>query len=157
MAHQAPEPRPAGVGDPRDGGSAGARRVVWFGAPACAHCATTRPRLDAVARRFPEVDLDIVDATQDPDRARVLGVLGTPTIVALDGEEEVGRLVGSHGEAAIERLFTAPATEQRTTDGPLWLVTGAVLGLVGALTGPAWVLVGIGAALAGYGVVRVLR
>lgn len=108
-----------------------------------------------MASRTPSVPVERVDARACPELAEKFGVRGTPTLIALDHGVEVARLVGSHGEQAIERLFTAPADAPPAgTEAVLWIATGSVLAAVGALTGPAWALVAIGVVIAGYGVVR---
>ena len=128
------------------------RRVVLFEAPRCHHCATMRPRVEEVAAAHADVVFERVDVTRSPEQVRGLSILGTPTLVAWDGEVEVGRLIGSHGASAIEALFGDG--EAASGDWALWLGAGLALGLIGMAAGPAWPLVAIGLALAGYGALR---
>jgi thiol-disulfide isomerase/thioredoxin len=66
------------------------RALVYFFTPTCGACRAVTPRMRALAEKgepvFP------VDATLDPDLARALSVMATPTTVEVDG----GRVVKVH-------------------------------------------------------------
>jgi thiol-disulfide isomerase/thioredoxin len=68
--------------------------LVQFSTEYCAQCPATRRLLSGVARERGGVAFLDVDLTRDPDLARRLGILQTPTVFILDG---AGRLVGRVG------------------------------------------------------------
>lgn len=60
-------------------------------APHCVECRAMQPDLEAVAEQHVDsVDLIVLDATREPDRATSLRVLGTPTLIAVSEGEEIG-------------------------------------------------------------------
>ena len=117
-----------------------------------------QPDLDAVADEFEQtVHLVVLDATQQVEDVSALGVLGTPTLIAVNGGEEVARFTGRRSKAELRELFAAVAdgdvgsvSKTSKSDRIVWSVAGALLTGVGLLLGPSWVLVAVGVGLAGY-------
>lgn len=116
-----------------------------------------KPDLDAVAADFDDVDLVVIDATDDPATARELRVIGTPTLIAVRDGVEVARFVGRRTRRELHELFAEvaagdPARVARTSGGDRLVGTVAGIGLVGVgvLLGPAWPLVAAGAAIVAY-------
>jgi thiol-disulfide isomerase/thioredoxin len=70
--------------------------LVQFSTEYCAQCPATRRLLSQVARERGAVAHLDVDLTSDPELARRLGIVQTPTVFVLDG---TGRLVGRIGGA----------------------------------------------------------
>jgi thiol-disulfide isomerase/thioredoxin len=68
--------------------------LVQFSTEYCAQCPATRRLLSGVARERGGVAYLDVDLTRDPDLAKRLGIMQTPTVFILDGG---GRLVGRVG------------------------------------------------------------
>jgi hypothetical protein len=116
------------------------------------------PLIDTVATEHRGVEVERIDAAADPDCARSLGVVGTPTLTGQIEGSEVTRVTGRRGRAELEALFAgleAGAVPGRTrrpsTEVAVRAGAGALIAGIGAVTGPAWVLVAAGAALAVYG------
>lgn len=121
-----------------------------------------QPDLDAVARQHEQsVDLVVVDATQDLEQARSLGVRGTPTLIAVNNGAEISRFTGRRSRSELAELFAAVAAGDTSevaatsrADRIVWSVAGVLLAGAGWLSGPSWVLVAIGAGLVGLALIR---
>lgn len=126
--------------------------------PHCVECRAMQPDLDAVAGGHADiVDLVVLDATREPERVAELRVRGTPTLIAVKDGKEMARFTGRRTRSELEELFAAvaagdtgdvPSTSR--SDRLVWSVGGAMLITAGLLAGPSWVLVIMGAGLAGY-------
>ncbi len=125
---------------------------VW--APSCSACRAMQPDLDAAAERYAgTVDLIMVNAAEDVDAIKALGARGTPTLVGVRDGVEVFRHMGRRSADELEGLFAALAEGTASprvgfTDLAVRVGAGAILTIVGLIAGPAWPLVGIGAAIA---------
>ena len=131
--------------------------LVQVVAPHCAECRAMQPDLDAVAGEFGSVDLVVVDATERPDVTRELRVLGTPTLIAVRNGQELARFTGRRTRNELREMFSAVAAGDPGSlprfgrgDRTVWTVAGAAMAVAGLAMGPAWPLVAIGAAVAGY-------
>jgi len=116
-----------------------------------------QPALDAVAMEHEDVDLVVVDATQEPDLAAELRVLGTPTVIAVRDGVEVTRFTGRRTRAELSELFSALSSGEAVSvsrlgrgDRVVWSVAGVALAGVGLAIGPAWWLVAVGAGVAAF-------
>ena len=116
-----------------------------------------KPDLEAVAAGFDDVDLVVIDASVDPEFAAALGVLGTPTLLAVRDGAEVARFTGRRTRRELQVMFTEVDAGTAVTvarigagDRVVWTLGGAGLVAVGLLTGPIWPLVALGAGVAGY-------
>ena len=125
--------------------------------PHCVECRVMKPDLDAVAGEHAHVDLVVLDATREFERVASLNVRGTPTLIAVKDGIELARFTGRRSRAELTELFAAvaggdPSTISRTsrTDRVVWETAGAVLAVVGLLSGPAWALVVAGGALGAF-------
>jgi thioredoxin 1 len=137
--------------------------VVEIRTPQCSACAAMEPHLQAVAEQHAgAVDFIQVDASVDPGTAAELGVRGTPTLVGFRDGVEVVRTVGRLSSSELDQLFTSVAdgTEPPRPgmrDAAFRIVAGLGVVAVGALAGPAWPLVAIGAVVTGWGAFTWLR
>ena len=121
-----------------------------------------QPDLDAVAEEYQHrVDLVVINAAEEPERAAALGILGTPTLIAMRTGCEVARFTGRRSRRELEDVFEAVADGEAETvpsvsdsDRLVWSVAGVLLTAVGLAIGPSWIIVGMGAALAAYAVLR---
>jgi len=121
-----------------------------------------QPDLDAVAEEYQHrVDLVVINAVEEPERAASLGILGTPTLIAMRNGIEVARFVGRRSRSELEELFEAVAGGEAETvssvsdsDRIVWSVAGVLLTAAGITIGPSWIMVGMGAALAAYAFLR---
>ena len=130
--------------------------------PHCVECRAMQPDLDAVAEEHREsVDLVVLDATKQRDLVASLRVLGTPTLIAVNDGVEVARVTGRRSRSELADLFGAvaqgrPEAVETTSRGDrvTWALGGVLLAAAGLLSGPSWILVGAGLALAGYSALR---
>jgi len=77
------------------------RGLAYFWSPTCGACRAITPRVRALAEGNP--DVVAVDVTRDPELARALGVMATPTFVELEAGAVVGHHVGPVKEAVLAR------------------------------------------------------
>jgi hypothetical protein len=122
------------------------------------------PLIDAVAAEHPGVEVERIDAAAEPERARSLGILGTPTLIGVVDDAEVARARGRRSRRELETLFagleagTAPGRGRTPAAEIVVRVTaGALVAGIGAVTGPAWPLVAVGGLLIGYGLAGTMR
>lgn len=127
---------------------------VW--APSCAPCRAMKPNLEATAADFrEEVDLVVVDASRQADAVRQLGVMGTPTLIGVRDGIELFRTTGRRNAEELAALF-ASTVDGSTRGKPgvaradrlIRVSAGALLVLVGLVSGPTWLLVAIGGVVA---------
>jgi hypothetical protein len=115
------------------------------------------PHLQAVAdRHAARVDFIQIDASSDPQVAADLGVRGTPTLVGFRDGVEVFRSVGRLSSSELDDLFTAVAEGTvppriGMRDAIIRGVGGLGVVAVGAVAGPVWPLVAIGAIVTAWG------
>jgi thioredoxin len=96
--------------------------VVDFWAPWCIPCRTIEPIMRKLGTEYTgRVDVWKVNADDQPDLLRALGIYGIPTLVAYHEGEEVARRTGAASQASLSTLFEAalsgekPARTGRTT------------------------------------------
>ena len=131
-------------------------------APHCVECRVMQPDLVAVAELYADsVDLVVLDAAKETDRVASLGVLGTPTLIAVRDGIEIARFTGRRSRFELSQLFAAIAAGEADSvasssrgDRVVWALGGALLAGAGLLSGPPWILVALGAGLAGYASLR---
>jgi thioredoxin-like negative regulator of GroEL len=127
-------------------------------APHCVECRAMQPDVDAVAGANSDiVDFVPIDASRDLELASALGVMGTPTLIAVKDGVEIARFTGRRSRTELEELFAAVASgsvasisKVSKSDRIVWSFAGALLAGAGLLMGPAWILVAVGAGLAAY-------
>lgn len=69
-----------------------------------------QPNLEAVARKHAGlVDLVVLDATKEMDQAASLGVLGTPTLIAVNDGAETARFVAAPRSAITRNPLGTPS------------------------------------------------
>ena len=131
--------------------------VVEIRTPRCPACAAMEPHLRAVAdQHAASVDFIQVDASSDPRTAADLGVRGTPTLVGFRDGVEVFRSVGRLSSSELDDMFTAIAEGTAPPrigmrDVVIRGVGGLGVAAVGAVAGPVWPLVAIGAVVTAWG------
>lgn len=71
--------------------------VVKFQTPNCAACKTIQPVLDVVAEQLKDksVLFSVVEATEEPERTKALGITKAPTVIVFKDGKEVHRFVGA--------------------------------------------------------------
>ena len=136
--------------------------LIEIMAPHCVECRAMQPDLDAAAEQHAEsVDLVVLDATKEMDRVASLQVLGTPTLIAVNDGVEIARFVGRRSRSELSELFVAVAAGTADAvpassrgDRTVWAIGGVLLAGAGLLSGPSWILVALGAGLAGFAALR---
>jgi thioredoxin 1 len=126
--------------------------VIDIWAPWCGPCRSIRPALGKLAEQHGgQVDLIEVNADQQPDLVRQLGVRSLPTLLAVSAGQEVTRMIGAQPPARLAALFDAALTGQQPEPAGIapagriiQLLVGAGLVALGILSGPAWPLIVIG-------------
>lgn len=80
------------------------KQVLRFTAAWCGPCKMLAKTLENVESDTPIV---VVDIDADPDAAKKYGVRGVPTLIKVDGDTEVSRLVGVKPEAELRAWINA--------------------------------------------------
>lgn len=68
------------------------QRLLYFSAEWCGPCQTLGPIMDQVRRQIPVQKLN-VDYT-DPEVVQKFGVRNIPTVILMDGDQEMRRFIG---------------------------------------------------------------
>jgi len=125
--------------------------VVDIWAPWCGPCRSIRPLLSKLAVEYGgSVDLIEVNADQNPELVRELGIRSIPTLLALSGGREVTRMIGAQPPARLSALFeAAQAGQAPEASGPastrlLQVILGTGLIVLGFSSGPSWPLIVVG-------------
>lgn len=126
--------------------------VIELWAPWCAPCRRMAPLVDRLGREYDgRVDLWKINADDQPDDVRRLGVLGIPTMIAYRNGQELGRKVGAGSEAELRALFEAGLSSQPmagrgvpAVDRILRLAAGGALLVLGVTSGPSLLLLAVG-------------
>lgn len=116
-----------------------------------------QPALDSVSADHPEVTITKINAAEEPDKVKALGVRGTPTLIGYSNGDEVFRSTGRRTVTELREIFRAVADGASfprvgASDIALRVGSGAVLIAIGFVSGPAWALIGAGALVAVFGV-----
>jgi thioredoxin len=133
--------------------------VVDFWAPWCGPCHVIEPVLKKLGVEYADrVDVWKVNADEQPDVLRKLGIYGIPTLIAFHHGQEVSRRKGAASQAALATLFEAALSGEKPVQvGPapmdrlVRLVAGtALLGLAFINNFSGWYLplAGIGGIIA---------
>jgi thioredoxin len=126
--------------------------IVDLWAPWCAPCRWMAPMVERLEREYGgRVDVWRVNADEDPDVLRGLGVMGIPTLVAFSGGREITRKVGAGSEADLRALFDAALSGQAPVRRGLAsgerivrLAAGAAILILGLSASPSILLLGVG-------------
>jgi thioredoxin len=126
--------------------------VVDLWAPWCAPCRWTAPAIERLEAEYEgRVDVWKINADEQPEVARNLGVVGIPAVVAFNAGQEITRKVGAGSEADLHAVFDAALSGQKParrsiapTDRVLRLAAGAAIILLALSTGPSIILLAAG-------------
>lgn len=134
---------------------------IW--APTCTECKAMQSDLDDVAESWSDrVDLKMVNAAEESETVRGLGVRATPTLIGVREGREKFRVMGRRGRTDLNELFEAvaqggPVRRVSRQDLVLRLSAGLALVILGLTGGPAWPLAIVGVAVFSYGLVSLLE
>jgi thioredoxin 1 len=77
------------------------KKLMYLGAEWCGPCKVIKPQLKQSG-----LDITFVDVDQQPDIAAKYSIRSIPTILVLEGDKMVGKLVGTTiTEAAVKQLL----------------------------------------------------
>lgn len=133
---------------------------IW--APTCAECKAMQPDLDDTAQAFSDrVDVMMINAADELETVKGLGVRATPTLIGVREGEEVFRIAGRRSRTELNELFEAmgpgglvPRFSRQ--DAVVRVFAGLALLGIGLAGGPVWPLVILGAAVLTYGMAPML-
>lgn len=133
---------------------------IW--APTCAECKAIQPDLEDVAHEFSElVDVRMINAADELETVKGLGVRATPTLIGVREGEEMFRIVGRRSRTELNELFEAVGRRGLVPKfGRQDLVVRVFAGLAllgaGLAGGPVWPLVILGTAVLIHGTAPLL-
>ena len=122
--------------------------VVDFWAPWCVPCVRTKPILDQLAEEFQgKVNFQAINADEHPELMRSLKILSIPTLLVVDRNHEISRIMGAQPPANYRHLFDTLATGREITSLPipqrdrfLRLGVGAALATIAWMYANWWLL-----------------
>jgi len=128
--------------------------VVEFWAPWCGPCKMMAPYLKQAENEFAgRVDLWRINADEQPDLVRAMGVRGIPTMVGYYQGEEITRRTGAMTGENVLGFFSAVEQNKPFSRSLSWLervirIIPAVLFIVlGWLNGPNYWVIAVGAVI----------
>jgi thioredoxin 1 len=115
--------------------------VVEFWAPWCGPCKSMAPNLEKVSHEFEgQVELWKINADENPDILRAMGVMSIPTMIGFSNNEELFRITGALNPEQITQVFSAAQAQQKMKSGlsdkaRLYrMVTGLAVMVLGGLS-----------------------
>lgn len=126
--------------------------IVDFWAPWCAPCRWMAPVVERLETEYGgRVDVWKINADEQPDAVRSLGVIGIPTVIAFHSGKEIARRVGAASEPDLRAVFEAARSGQAPVrrgiapaDRVLRLAAGAAIIVLAFSTGPSPILLAVG-------------
>jgi small redox-active disulfide protein 1 len=76
--------------------------IEFFTMPGCANCAKVKTALERVKKDMPDIEVETIDLTQNPEMAQKYGIMGCPAL-AINGTVE---FVGGVDEAKLRNLLS---------------------------------------------------
>ncbi len=129
--------------------------IADFWAVWCMPCRMMEPAMEKLEHEYKgRVDIWKINADEQPELLKELGIMGIPTVIAYRDGQELYRKVGVQSENALTALFNSLESGEEIVPGPTPLTrlvragSGLAVGLWGALLPqPSILLIAIGAAL----------
>ena len=78
------------------------RKILYFTATWCGPCKALGPIMDSLQG---QINFDKIDVDSNTDLSAQYGVRGVPSLVLLENEEEIGRLVGVQSKESILNFY----------------------------------------------------
>lgn len=75
------------------------KRVLRFTASWCQPCKTLAKTLDEIK---PEIPIEVYDIDEHPDYSLEYGIRGVPTMIMLEGNDEIKRMAGFKSRQEVE-------------------------------------------------------
>ena len=79
------------------------KKILYFTATWCGPCKALGPVMDSLQG---QINFDKIDVDTNTDLSTQYGVRGVPSLVLLENEEEIGRLVGVQSKESILNFYT---------------------------------------------------
>jgi len=79
------------------------RKILYFTASWCGPCKALGPIMDSLQG---QINFDKIDVDSNTDLSAQYGVRGVPSLVLLENEEEIGRLVGVQSKESILNFYS---------------------------------------------------
>ncbi len=115
--------------------------IVEFWAPWCGPCKSMAPKLEKVSQEFEgQVDLWKINADENPDILRSMGIMGIPAMLGFSNGDELFRITGALNPEQISQVFSAAQAQQKlksslTDRARLFrMVTGLAIMLLGGFS-----------------------
>ena len=132
--------------------------IVDFWAAWCGPCMKSKPILEKLAKEYAgKVEFMPINADDSREVLEQFRVFGIPTVLALHGGKEVGRVTGALSEANYRAMFEALAKGKEVKiplapfDRMLRLGTGALFIMIGISSGN-WLVASVGGIIAFMGI-----
>jgi len=127
--------------------------VVEFWAPWCGPCKMMAPSLKKAEQDYTgQVDLWKINADENPDLLRSLGIMGIPTMIGYHQGQEVARKTGAMTPDNVAAFFAAVKENKAFNRSLSWMerlirvVPALIFFWLGATGGPNYWMVAIGVA-----------
>jgi thioredoxin 1 len=125
--------------------------VVEFWAPWCGPCKMMAPYLKRAEQVFSgQVDLWKINADENPELLRSIGVMGIPTLIGYHQGQEVTRKTGAMNPDNVMAFFAAVKENKVFNRSLSWmerfirLVPALIFFWLGATSGPSYWMIAIG-------------
>ena len=81
------------------------KKVVMFSASWCSPCKQAKPVFQQLKESITDVHFEVVDIDENRDMAQDFNVTGVPTVMLIEDNEEVSRLVGAQNVVRVKDLI----------------------------------------------------
>lgn len=122
--------------------------VIDFWAPWCSPCRRIKPTLDQLGKEYDgRVNFQAINADEHPELMRELKILSIPTILIVDTNKEISRMMGAQPPDSYRQLFESLAAGDGPVSIPISnrdrffrLAIGALLAIMAWMYGNWWLL-----------------
>lgn len=70
-------------------------KLLHFTAEWCGPCKMMKPMIDGIVRQHPEIEYVMIDIDRDTETAQQYSIMGVPTFIMMDGDEQKARITGA--------------------------------------------------------------
>lgn len=76
---------------------------LW--APWCGPCRMLIPRLEAMSSEYDDIEFVKINVDENREFAMSLRVRNVPTVIIFNGEEEIGRIIGTKSDSEYKEIL----------------------------------------------------
>jgi len=80
------------------------KKILFFSAPWCGSCKILKPRINSLEKDG-KIQVEHLNSDNNPDLAIKYSIENIPTLILVEGEEEVGRLTGAKSKDQILEFY----------------------------------------------------